>query len=226
MSERPIMHRLQNVQEPVHVDVDPVELSGTEQRGAEKQVRRAELYYPEYGKKVDGLVFITPHYTEPTSVENYVQNAINQWRILKEINTRRNKSAEPTLTLPPTVRLYEDEQRMGILMTDLSENGANPLIDVKNLQPGLVTHAEWDEIKSQIIRDVQIAGEENILLGGGPSSLDSWACTYDLVKRTHVVYLVDIGFLTKVDAPPDMVEIRNQRILRALDTKETELFSN
>ncbi len=124
MSERPRMHRLRNLQEPVHQDIDPVELTGPEQRGAEKRVRQAELFYPEYGKKVDGLVFITPHYTDPKFVELYVSNAINQWRRLKEINTRRNQSGEPTLTLPLTVRQYEDDKRMGILMTDLSENGA------------------------------------------------------------------------------------------------------
>lgn len=219
------MRRMRKPEKPLSAQIDPITLFDPEKRGAEKKVQRAELYYPEYGKKVDGLVFVTPHYTERRFVETFVNNAIRQWRLLKEINQRRKNNDQTTLLLPPTVRAYEDDKRLGLLMTDLSDNGANPLIDVKDLQSTDITQAEWENIKSQIIRDVEIAREEHLLLGGGPSDLDSWSCTYDLTQRSYIVYLVDIGFLTRVGAPIDMVETRADRIVRALNKKEAELFS-
>lgn len=229
MTEQPTMRRLKDLDTALPVKIDEATLLANPKQGLEKQVNRVELYYPEHGQKVDGLVLLTPHdgdgLLSGSYVEKYVRDTLEQWRRLKEINQRRAIDKQPTMTLPPTVRQYRDEDFTGILMTDLSENETRPVLDVRELAKGDIIRIEWEQIRSQIERDLRIAEEEGLLLGGGPSHLDSWSVVYDFKQHTHIVYLLDIGLFTKVDAEPAKVAERNQHILKALDKKEAELFS-
>jgi hypothetical protein len=123
----------------------------------------------------DGFVLKEPVGVNLEQRQAFVHELLKKWQQLRDINTRRRHEGKTTLTLPRTVRLLEDNEHCGLLVTDLSRTGTREIFDLKELLYGHHIPPEaWADIRRQIERDIEIAQEEGIKLDNGPSCIDPW----------------------------------------------------
>jgi hypothetical protein len=170
-----------------------VQKEGAFEGGSEMDVSRIRLHYG--GRHVDGFLLKEPTAGDAEWKKAFVNDIFCKWKQLREINIRRRREGKTIFTLPRTVRILENEEYCGILVTDLSEGGVRKVLDLKEFLHGRhVSPEAWTEIQKQIERDIEIAYEEGICLDNGPEFVDPW-----LVVQYHDGYkaiLSDVGGYT------------------------------
>ena len=197
--------------------------------GTESRVSRITLKYKERARPIGGLVLkeILGADQDPNWADQQMRQVLETWNLIVKINERRNREKKTMFRLPGTIRGFQDKKRIGILMTDLSDNGEKEIFDLKDLiyfSRDDLTMKDWQSIKQQVLRDIEIAQEEAIDLDNGPEHVDPWLVVYDKVQKTYQVYLCDIGGYTHVYAPSSankvLLKKGKRNILHALKAIE------
>ena len=202
--------------------------------GSETKVFQSELQYKD-GERIGGFVYKRIHQSERHSEFGRLQmeDTLQKWARIKKIKHELVKNNREGFNIPGTVRSYRDEKGTGILMTDLSHGGESPVTDFKDLplfHESQWEIREWSKIREAVLRDVDIAIENNIDLAGGPFPLDPWVLVYNSQFDKYDIYLVDIGAYVSIYHPSEMSAQILQRgkdnIIKALDKLEKEILRN
>lgn len=173
---------------------------------AEVQTSRVTLHYDNFEKKIDGLVTKRFRYSDAHEGEgSHFEKVMTQWKTIKEKMKERSKKGLPVFNLPGTIRSYKDKHGGGVLMTDLTRGGKIEICDLKDLSSNFsklnLNLNDWENIKNQVLRDIEIANKENIKLGsGGRTSFDPWLIAIE--DDGPKVYVIDIGIFTSIDPHP------------------------
>ncbi len=216
---------------PLHTNTSSTDVGANRSEhvggGSEVDVSRVTLTFEKFGKNVDGLVLKKIHAAESQTewAEEMMEEMLKRWRWLKKVNLRREKEGKPTFMLPGTVRGYREGNERGIVMTDLTKGGKNAVYDFKDVGGGYFYPDKntWGKIRAQIERDIAIAEEEGIFLGGGPYPLDPWLLVLDR-ERGFTAYLSDIGGYTQVGVSEERAKQSTFYLKRALEEKERDVL--
>lgn len=207
--------------------VEAERLAGGEKgEGTEKTAEAIRLHYPEFDRFVDGLMLIKPRTEYEMAAKYELDLIVMQWRDLLKTNTRRREDGKETMNLPGTVRLFEGDNESGVLMTDITKGGTLQIQELKVIEFGQIPGmwlSDWRKIRKKIDQDLRVAEEEGVLLGGGPSKLDSWLLSFDPSTREWDVTIVDIGRHAGGKASPGMVAKRNDEIRKQLNQYQYQL---
>lgn len=185
--------------------------------GGESMIRAIDLSYVR--KKIPGLVY--KKFTSSIESGNHkerLERILLVWEKIRRIKQELQKKGEPGFNIPPTIRGYLslDGQDFGLLLTDLTHNGKTRVLSLKNINflvTAIKNPHQWEHIKAEVVRDVQIATENNInLYALAPKDNErKWALDPWLLSEDSEVYLSDIGEHVELmnDSREDQEKIRN-----------------
>ena len=183
--------------------------------GSEVKTDRTDLIYGD-SKKIKGMVakkYFTAYKTRE-ELREHLKEVLSQWSYIRNAMVERKKVGKITFKTPKTIRGYEEKDKeIGILMTDLTQGGKNTVIDLKDYveEPSFDLQT-WEKIKSQLLRDVEVAREERIVLTDlSLLALDPWLVVYE--NHEPVLYFVDVGEHTRVNQPEAKVDKAIEHVL-------------
>lgn len=171
------------------------------EHGRQMSVHRAALELEYGGKpKIDGFVFKKIDFPDVPNakelIEKELDSMLEKWEKIRQVKTQLNKTGKEGFNIPGTVRGIKDFTGVGIglLETDLTAGGKNKVIDLKYFKfENDVSLEQWQGVRRQIERDIEIAAAEFIDLGDSPSILDPWLIVYDPKEKSYTAYIADVG---------------------------------